>query len=368
MRPTRTRLAALVVAVAVAACGGGSKKSTAQIQPLTWTWIPVAGTVCSDGSPTGIAIEEPAAPSGKLLVFLMGGGACWDTLTCFVLGIATPGPFGAAQMQQQIPALLPGSIFDRSVASNPYKDFTFAFVPYCTGDVHTGDKVGTAGSGAFVGAPRNWSFKGRVNLAADFAWLDANLETPSKVVVAGSSAGGFGSLHAFELARAKWPAAKGYLVDDSGPPLSAIPPATIAAWELAWDLGGAMPAACGALDCLTDMSRVFTALETTYPNDRLALLSSTQDQTIREFYGSFSGTAPYVTPMDGPTFETSLRALASTIEDATPPGETHAFIVSGTSHTMLGAPASFTQGTNLWTWLGQQVNDDAAWAAAIAPP
>ncbi len=368
MHPLRRRAAALVLAVAVAACGGGSKKSSTAIPPLTWTWIPVAGAVCSDGSPTGVAVETPATPSGDLLVFLMGGGACWDTLTCFTLGIATPGPFGASQMQQRISQLAPGSIFDRSVASNPYKDFTYVFVPYCTGDVHTGDKVGTAGSGAFVGAPHDWHFKGRVNLAADFAWMDANLGVPSSLVVAGSSAGGFGSLHAFDLARTTWPAAKGYLVDDSGPPISAIPSATIAAWVLAWDIGGAMPAACGPLDCLTDLSRVFTALQTTYPKDRMALLSSTQDATIRSFFGTFTTTYPYVTPMDATTFESSLRSLAGAIEDATPPGETHAFLVTGTSHTMLGAPANFTsQGTGLWTWLGQQVNDDAAWSAAIPP-
>ncbi len=369
MHPTRTRVA-LVLAVALAACRGGSKKtSTVQLQPLTWTWIPVAGAVCSDGSPTGIAVETPAAPSGDLLVFLMGGGACWDTLTCFTLGIATPGPFGQPQMQQQVPALVPGSIFDRSVASSPYKDFTYVFVPYCTGDVHSGDKIGTAGSVPFVGAPHDWHFKGRVNLALDFAWIDANLDAPSKVVVAGSSAGGFGSLHAFDLARKTWPGAKGYLVDDSGPPLSAIPPATIAAWQLAWDLGGAMPSACGPLDCLGDLSRVFPALRTTYPNDRMALLSSTQDQTIRSFFGTFTTTYPYVVPMDPTTFETSLRSLAGAIEDATPPGETHAFVVTGSTHTMLGAPGNFTssQGTGLWDWLKQQVTDDPAWAEAIPP-
>jgi hypothetical protein len=368
MHPTRTRAVALVLAAAVAACGGSK---TSDLPPDVWTWISVAGAVCSDGSQTGIAIERPAAPSAGVVVFLMGGGACWDTLSCFFAGTATPGPFGAAQMQQQIPQLVPGSIFDRSVASNPYKAFTFVFVPYCTGDVHAGDKVGTAGSGAFYGAPRDWRFKGRVNLAADFAWLGANLDAPSKVVVAGSSAGGFGSLHAFVLARTTWPAAKGYLVDDSGPPLREIPPATVAAWQLAWDLGGAMSSLCGALDCLNDLSLVFPALQTKYPNDRLALLSSTQDATIRGFFTdvtTITTTPPYFTPMSPTTFEDGLRALASRIEDDTPPGETHAFLVTGTSHTMLGAPASFTsQGTSLWDWLKLQVNDDPAWAAAIPP-
>ncbi len=361
MRPTLPRLAAIVLAALVAACGSGSK-SPPGIPPNTWTWVSTPGAVCSDGSPTGIAVETPSNPSGDVLVFLMGGGACWDALTCFTLNIATPGPFGEAQMNAQVPVLVPNSIFDRTVASNPYKDFTFVFVPYCTGDVHTGNKVQS-----YPGAPREWHHEGRVNLAADFAWMKANLD-PAKVVVSGSSAGGFGSLLAFDMAKNTWPTAKGYLVDDSGPPLREIPTATIAAWYLAWDLGGALTPLCG-VGCATDMSLAFPALETKYPDDRLALLSSTQDATIRAFFGAFTTTWPYVVSMDATTFETGLRDLAGRIEDATPPGETHAFIVAGTSHTMLGHPADFTSqhGTSLFDWLGQQVNDDAGWSASIPP-
>ncbi len=372
MRPPLPRLLALALAATVAACGGS--KHSPPTPTLTWTWVPVAGAVCSDGSPTGIAVEASAKPDADVLVFLMGGGACWDLFTCFPQTVvpnfpsqfATPGPFGEAEMNAQVPQLVPGSLFDRTIATNPYKDFTYVFVPYCTGDVHSGDL-----KQHFTGAPRDWLFKGRVNLAADLDWLAANLGyAPAKVVVSGSSAGGFGSLLAYSMAREKWPAAKGYLVDDSGPPLSNIPPLTIAAWDASWGLGGAVNPLCGALDCMTDLSQIFPALETKYPDDRLALLSSTQDQTIRSFFGTFTSEYPYVTAMDPTTFETALRALATKIEDNSPPGETHAFVVTGTSHTMLGHPADFhaPDGTSLFDWLGQQVNDADVWSQAIPPP
>ncbi len=372
MRPTLLRLAALALVATLAACGG-SKKST---PPLTWTWVPVSGAVCADGSPTGIAIEASPKPDADVVVFLNGGGACWDLFTCFPQTVVptfttqftTPGPFGEAQMNALVPQFVPGSIFDRSIASNPYKDFTFVFVPYCTGDVHSGDRTQR-----FTGAPSDWRFKGRVNLAADFDWLAANLGyAPAKVVVSGFSAGGFGSLLAYSMARAKWPSAKGYLVDDSGPPLSNIPTDEIAAWDLAWNLGGAVGPLCGALDCMGNLSRLFPALQAAYPDDRLALLSSTQDLTIRSFFG-ITSSPPSVQPMDATFFEGALRALAggppAGIEDATPPGETHAFLVVGTSHTMLGHPDAFhaPDGRSLFDWLGQQVNDDGAWSAAIPP-
>ncbi|HET8541765.1 MAG TPA: pectin acetylesterase-family hydrolase [Anaeromyxobacter sp.] len=362
MRPTLSRVAAVALAAVVAACGDDEKPSH-DLPPLVWSWVPVAGAVCSDGSATGIAVNPSATPGADVLVFLMGGGACWDTLTCFTIGAATPGPFGEAQMRQQIPALQPGSLLDRTVASNPYKDFTFVFVPYCTGDVHTGDRTQR-----YTGAPRDWRHKGRVNLSNDLAWMEEHLEAPAKVVVSGSSAGGFGSLLAFDMARAMWPTAKGYLVDDSGPPLREIPPLTIAAWDVAWGLGEVVAPLCGPLDCMGDLSRLFPALQEKYPGDRLALLSSTQDTTIRNFFGTFTTTFPFVTPMDPNTFETGVRGLASRMEDDTPPGETHAFVVTGTSHTMLGNPAGFFAPdgtTTLFEWLGQQVNDDAAWSAAI---
>jgi hypothetical protein len=44
-------------------------------------------------------------------------------------------------------------------------------------------------------------------------------------------------------------------------------------------------------------------------------------------------------------------------------------VVTGTTHTMLGSPGAFTsQGTTLFDWLSQQVDDDPAWSAAIPPP
>ena len=77
-------------------------------------------------------------------------------------------------------------------------------------------------------------------------------------------------------------------------------------------------------------------------------------------------------PMAPAVFEASLRELAVAIEDdspETPPGETHAFVVSGTTHPMLDRPGSFTsQGVTLLEWLRRQVEDAPAWAAAIPPP
>lgn len=350
MRPDPVRIAALSLALLLAACGGE--------EPLpegAFTWMPLPGAVCSDGSPTGIGVEPGPGPSPDVLVFLDGGGACWNALTCFALGSAAAGPYGAAQLAADVEAQRAGSLLDRTAPGNPFAGFTFVFVPYCTGDVHAGNAVRT-----YPGAPRPWHHRGAANLEAAFGWLASGLPAPSRVVVAGSSAGGFGSLHAFDLARTTWPSAKGYLVDDSGPPLDEIPQATVDAWYQEWNMGEVVTPLCGAA-CQQDLSLAFPALAARYPADRLALLSSTQDTVIRWFFGDLAT----LTPMDAATFESGVRGLAAAMEEL---GSAHAFVVPGATHTMLAGPAAFTSGgVGLFEWLRRQVEDDPAWGAAVTP-
>src|SRR5690242_17569914 len=140
------RLLALAV-LALAACGNGSKDAPAD--PFTsppplgaaiartegapiagatgWTWIPFPDSLCTDAtggapnayqfstSPTGLAISWGAEASTDVVVFLQGGGACWDFVTCggaATLGVAkaaSTGPFGPEQFAADIYAKYPSS-------------------------------------------------------------------------------------------------------------------------------------------------------------------------------------------------------------------------------------------------------------------
>ncbi|HEX9050638.1 MAG TPA: pectin acetylesterase-family hydrolase [Anaeromyxobacter sp.] len=358
MRPSPSRLAALALVALALACGG---KKSPPTPPLTWTWVPIAGSVCNDGSPTGIGIEASPTPGADVIVFLDGGGACWDYLSCYTLHTATTGPFGKDQLDARVKSVA-GTIFDRAAPGNPYKDYTFVFVPYCTGDVHSGDKTQT-----YIPATVEWHHAGRVNVANAFQYLGAQLEPPAKVVVSGSSAGGFGSLLAFTKAKATWPAAKAYLVDDSGPPLANIPSATVSDWVSSWGLDVAISQVCGT-PCAgspPSLAPIIPELAKANPSDRFALLSSDQDQTIRGF---FVDAANYYQPMSAADFLSGLQALVSSM-DAAPTANAHAFVVSGTSHTMLGNPAAFTSaGTALFDWLSKEVSDDPSWSSATPTP
>lgn len=345
MRAFRVPLLALGLA-ALAACGGGSDHSAPAVDlPRgVWTWVDVPGAVCSDGTGTGVAVNR-GTDDAAIVIFLDGGGACWDVFTCFTFQTANPGPFARPQFDARIQKA-PGTILDRALPGNPYRDATFVFVPYCTGDVHWGDAVQR-----YPGSPRAYHHAGRGNVVADLDVVVANLPPPAKVVVSGASGGGYGSLLAFDGARRRWPGARGYLVDDSGPPLVGddISPVIRAAWFASWRLDRTLLPLCP--DCALDLSRILPTLASRYPGERLALLSSTQDQVIRGF------------TLLGPAgFEAAVRRLATDVVAPLPAGRT--FLVPGDTHTMLGHPADFTAGgVPLLEWLRRQVEDDPAWAS-----
>ncbi len=316
--------------------------------PGAWVWTDFPGTACDEGTPTGIGVNASPTGSSNVLIFLNGGGACWDFATCVQLDTSAHGPFGAAQFGQISPFLSAGA-FSRVDQANPFRDWTHVFVPYCTGDIHSGSRVAQYSGG---GAPVSIHHVGHTNMLAFLARLQATFPAPGKVVLSGASAGGFGTVFNYDDTRATWPAAEMYMVDDSGPSLpgTSYPQALRDAWEASWGMGPLLTRVCGPT-CRTDYAQSYAALASRYPDDRFALLSTLQDETIRSYLG--------LTPA---AFEAALRAAAR--DSIAPTANFEFFLVPGNRHTMLGEPQNFTSsGTNLFTWLQQMVEDDAAWTS-----
>jgi hypothetical protein len=354
------RPAALALTLLLAGCGGGGGggSSTLELLPGQWTWIDVAGTTCADGSPTGIAVNPATARDSMVVIFLDAGGACWESSGFACPGFTSGGPFGRTQLEAlEADGFEAGTILDRKVTGTPFGGATLVFVPYCTGDVHWGDATRS-----YPGFPA-WHHAGKANLEADVEWLGHNLRAPEKLVVIGSSAGGFGSLLAHDLARQRWPDAKGYVVDDSGPPLigAAIPQSRRDEWYASWDLAHTLDPLCGVVStsCNPDLSQAIGALRARYPQDRIALLSSLQDLVIRGYIGRSAG-----------EYQTALLDLVDQrFSTATPsvPGA-HAFLVEGSGHGLFSDVESWTvAGTSLPEWLNQMIDDDPGWTTLGRP-
>jgi hypothetical protein len=342
----------ILAALLVASCGGGSSSPGAGVGSApglglperAWSWIDVPGAICNDGSPTGLAVNP--GPGDTLVLFLNGGGACWDPITCRT-GLAEGGPYGQAQFQSDLARLGPGTIIDRAVVDGVFgAGATLVFISYCTGDVHWGD--GTVDY-PDVGV---WHHAGQANLTADIGWLAARIAAPRRLVVSGSSAGGYGSLLAHHLARSAWPSARGYLIDDAGPPLVGddIPTAERTAWTLSWRLDLTLAPLCPG--CKDDLSQVLPSLAARYPEDRMALISSRQDPVIGAFV--------LQTPAD---FERALLQLVD--QRVAPLANGRVFLVSGSDHALLRKPGTYSAGgVSLPAWLAQMVNDEPAWSTA----
>lgn len=390
-----SRRHALLAAVALlaAACGGSEPAPPPPVNPYPgtpplgtaigrndgspinaaagWRWIPFDDAHCNDAaaaggsSATGLAINWGPTTSTDVVVFLQGGGACWDYATCY-FGTATTGPFGPSQFATFY-ATYPNSWAVRSNLPAALADATIVFVPYCTGDVHGGNAVTTYTLQGFPSV--TWHHVGHANLMAFLKRLGPTFPSPGRLLVSGSSAGGFGALLDYPAFRWYWPNAKGYLLDDSGPPLigNAVPAGTRAAMYANWNLGVALDYVCPG--CRNDLSQGMVVVEQRWPNDRIGLVSHLQDLTIREFFGTLTLSPPYVTPMPATDFQTQLALLRTSVMD----GKTNAraFYTSSptaTAHPALDNPAAVTSpGTGLTAWVQQMVTD-TNWVSLTDPP
>ena len=264
--------------------------------------------------------------SDDLAIYFNGGGACWDEATC-AAGCATNLNSGYDETHGSPtwstfsdPSTFAGTLFDRSNASSPIRSFNWVHVFYCTGDTHAGSKIADytiAGRDKQQHPVHHMGFQ---NLLAYLKALAASFR-PSRVFLSGSSAGGYASYFDYDAVARAFPAAPVYMVDDSGPYLeSAFTPAGNAAIGSAWGLDAAIPKGCTG--CANDLTALAPYISKTYPNGRMALLTSTEDGHIRQRYG-----------LDGPGFASALASLATNV--LTPLANWRTFYMAGDTHTAL---------------------------------
>jgi len=308
-----------------------------------WTWFDEPGTSCNDGTETGFAINPSPTGSNDTLVFFMGGGACWDQLTCYVINSAVKGPFQAPQFEVGKVALT--GVFDRDDGDNAFADWNFAFIPYCTGDLHGGQRLVTYGQPPFSAT---WNFAGATNSRLILDRLAATFFQPTRLVISGTSAGGYGASLNYERARKAFRPDVSYLLMDSSPFLigNAINPNLRSAWFSQWDLQPILDEV-GCTDCAADLSRLYSRLSTLHPDDRMGLVSSLQDGVISTYF-----------TMLGPVFELELRRLAMNVYANN--SNWRWFLFPGTTHTTVATPGLYSSGgTSLKTWFSQMVSAGA---------
>ena len=323
-----------------------------------WTWVDVPSAVCRTGSPTGFGIRLNPA-SDKLMIYFQGGGACFNSATCS----SNSGTFGSSEFAVAKAVAGQRGVFNSSDANNPFKDWNLIFVPYCTGDVHAGSATGVTVPGS--GSPTNQQFVGYRNVGLFLKRIVPTFPSVSKVLVTGSSAGGFGALVNYHRIAQAFCPRQVSLVNDSGPIFSDtyLSPCLQKRWRQLWNFDSQLPADC--TNCSNaDGGGFFNVeryLSKKYSAQRLGLISYTQDSTIAYFYGfgqnNCAGIDGNPGALSGTTFQSGLTELRDSY--LKPDGAWSTFYPAGTSHTILldtNYSSFSTAGTKLTDWMSNIVN------------
>lgn len=263
---------------------------------------PASGASCGDGSPYRFFVNRTPL-SHDVAITYEGGGACWDQKACLGegrLGASNPNGIPPDYMQSANVAF--GLVTPFSARNDPAQtvqtqSWNLVFLPYCTGDVHSGSKV-TVYDDAYPATPRVQYHRGQANIAAAAQWLRQNLGQPRKMMLTGYSAGGAGSTVTYALMRnVLEPTGPATLLADSGPLMPAPRGGTSAqfpslplhntireVWGL--DLPDGLVTRFGSLLTGFDsdnLGSVNGALAQTYPNDRFAYMAFSLDGNFSAF-------------------------------------------------------------------------------------
>jgi hypothetical protein len=263
-----------------------------------WEKIDIPGAVCGNGTQYKIFINRASDPiirsSNRLTIYLEPGGACWDYESCTgqtgIRGAANPNgipdnhmsfidyinPFKSGGSPNGLisPLIWKGN---PSASAEPAK-WNRVFIPYCTGDVHSGNRVAVYEDPTGAKPPLTYHHVGATNIEKVIEYLAQEFPQPQEMLVTGCSAGGAGSLTNYHFFRKGLSPVASYMLNDSGPIFPA--PGTGNQYPLhqkisdVWNVGYMMDKFAQDMpgyDFQSDYGLVPEALAAQYPDDRLAI-------------------------------------------------------------------------------------------------
>jgi len=265
------------VLLLAAACGSDPNDDTEEVlnppRDIYDSWVKVEppGVVCGNGSQYKFFVNYSNTTDNLVVVF-EPGGACWDYDSCAgrngIRGAANPDGIKDNHWEK---ASFISPFLSRFDYTSPSLTWNMVYVPYCTGDVHTGANIiNYQGSG---GDPDlSFHHEGHKAVQSVVSWIDDNFTHVPKMLSTGCSAGGVGSLVNYRFLRNGVRAIeKGYLINDSGPvfPSSGFSKPLHNMIRAAWNLDSLLPQMPAGFT-LDDMGTINTALADEFPKDRLA--------------------------------------------------------------------------------------------------
>ena len=330
------------------AASGEAAEAAESAQPAAEVpaWVEVDGgpdCQCSDGSDWSFWVRE-ADPS-QVVFYFQGGGACFNAATCD----PDDGTYKPTTGPDDNPTGA-GGIFDFENPANPFADWSFVFVPYCTGDVHIGNATQDYGGGVVI------EHNGFVNGSRALEELVGRFGDADTVFVTGSSAGGvpaplFAGLVADDLSGARVVA----LADGSG--AYADRPVVNAAIGALWGSFSVVPEWPVNAD-LTPADWSIPGLFVQAGLHNADIVFARHDHAFDGVQESFARAAGLMGDDD---LVTLIDGNERQIEDAGVP--VAAYVAPGENHTILGTDAVYSQevdGVGFVDWLDDLADGESA--------
>jgi len=315
-------------------------RSAGQYPADQWTQrFPGGGCECADGSEYSYWTHD-GDPS-RVVLFFQGGGLCTDAVSCRL----RQSTYASRASGYQVTGERSG-IFDLTNPANPFRDWSFVYAPYCTGDLHLGDAVQDDGGGQVI------HHRGAANASAALDHLIRTYPDVEHLVVMGSSAGAVPvPLYAARAADALPDADVAALADAAGAFPADTPSAQLRALHARW----------GSLDTLPDWPEteqlaaegytapdLFVAAGHHQPRLRLARVDNAYDETLAEALPADTDELAVIVGND------------RVVEDADVP--LSSFVAAGTGHTVLGDDVLYTltvDGRSFLDWLTALVDGES---------
>lgn len=305
----------------------------------SYRFDPAAATaICLRGG--AYRVEVRTGSVDRVLLYLEGGGACWNDATCWTAPTAklTADPFFG------------DGILNFTNPDNPFRDWHVVYAPYCDGSVFGGDNT--------VDYPGGRTYHhGLQNLSAAVTLMRALFPDPAQIVVSGSSAGGYGTFSGYGVTRVAYPDAPILVLNDSGPGLQNLADQTgVAERQAHWRWTESVPASCG--DCTDQVTYLSEWAIARDPTLRIGYFSTLRDAVIR----SFLQLAP-------PDYEALLLAITGAVH-ARQPERFKRYYVQGEWHTVLELPQFYTtsvDGLTVRDWTADLLVDGPRWQDVIEP-
>lgn len=304
---------------------------------------------CSDapGADPAYSFWVRQGTGDGLVIFFDGGGACWDDLTCSVPWLATGRADDGFYKAEILPGDDPnrfGGMFLLGDARNPVRDWSFIYVPYCTGDVHLGSRTQTY-TDADSGEPFQLEHRGSDNFRVILQWARRNMAAPQRLLVTGSSAGAYGAVGHYIRIREAYPDARAVLLGDAGQGVTT--PDFYDLRNARW--GYEPPRALRGAE--TDSVARLAAL---YPQDRFAQFTTAHDRTQSAFYALMGVDDACNAWREKMNRELSARQQAVNFRS---------YVAAGQAHTILRSPGFYAEtsgGQPFVEWFAALLNGTGA--------